>query len=53
MQLPVEQQFSIPVIEYPYSAYFASLSLLTHLIQIIYSLEGRSVHERCSDLYNP
>ncbi len=33
----------------PCSAYFACLSLLTHLIQIISLLEVRSMHELCSD----
>ncbi len=33
----------------PRSAYFACLSLLTHLIQIISSLEVCSVYELCSD----
>ncbi len=33
----------------PRSAYFACLSLLTHLIQIISLLEVRSMHELCSD----
>ncbi len=45
----VEQRFSIPVLAHPRSAYFACLSLLTHLIQMISSLEVRSVHELCSD----
>ncbi len=40
---------SIPVLAPPRSAYFACLSLLTHLIQIISLLEVRSVHELCSD----
>ncbi len=39
------QRFSIPVLVPPRSAYFACLSLLTHLIQIISLLEVRSVHE--------
>ncbi len=43
------QRFSIPVLAPPRSAYFACLSLLTHLIQIISLLEVRSVHELCSD----
>ncbi len=34
-------------------AYFACLSLLTHLIQIISSLEVRSVHELCFDWHAP
>ncbi len=33
----------------PRSTYFACLSLLTHLIQIISLLEVRSMHELCSD----
>ncbi len=37
----------------PRSAYFACLSLLTHLIQIISLLEVRSVHELCSDWHAP
>ncbi len=45
--------FSIPVLAPPRSAYFACLSLLTHLIQIISSLEVCSVHERCSDWHAP
>ncbi len=45
--LALHQRFSIPVLAPPRSAYFACLSLLTHLIQIISSLELRSVHELC------
>ncbi len=41
---------SVPV---PPSAYFACLSLLTHLIQIISSLGVRSVHELCYDWHAP
>ncbi len=37
----------------PRSAYFACLSLLTHLIQIISLLEVRSMHELCSDWHAP
>ncbi len=37
----------------PRSTYFACLSLLTHLIQIISSLEVRSMHELCSDWHAP
>ncbi len=36
-----------------YYAYFACLSLLTHLIQIISSSEVCSVHELCSDWHAP
>ncbi len=51
----VEQWFSIPVLAPPppRSAYFACLSLLTHLIQIISLLEVRSMHELCSDWHAP
>ncbi len=35
------------------SAYFACLSLLTHLIQIISLLEVRSMHGLCSDWHAP
>ncbi len=49
----LDQRFSIPVLSPPppppRSAYFACLSLLTHLIQIIGLLEVRSMHELCSD----
>ena len=45
--------FSIPVLVPPSSAYFACLSLLTHLIQIISSLEVSSVHELCSHWHGP
>ncbi len=46
----LRQRFSIPVLAPPpRSAYFACLSLLTHLIQIISLLEVRSMHELCSD----
>ncbi len=48
----LKQRFSIPVLA-PRSEYFAYLSLLTHLIQIISSLEVRSVHELCSDWHAP
>ncbi len=41
----LKQRFSIPVLAYPRSAYFACFSLLTHLIQIISSLEVSCVHE--------
>ncbi len=46
------QRFSIPVFA-PRSAYFASLSLLTHLIQIISLLEVCSMHELCSNWHAP
>ncbi len=46
----LHQRFSIPP---PPAAYLACLSLLTHLIQIISSLEVRSVHELCSDWHAP
>ncbi len=49
----LDQRFSIPVLAPPRSAYFACLSLLTHLIQIISLLEVRSVHELCSDWHAP
>ncbi len=49
----VKQRFSIPVLAPPRSAYFACLSLLTHLIQIISLLELRSMHELCSDWHAP
>ncbi len=49
----IGQRFSIPVLAPPRSAYFACLSLLTHLIQIISLLEVRSVHELCSDWHAP
>ncbi len=49
----LDQRFSIPVLVPPRSAYFACLSLLTHLIQIISLLEVRSVHELCSDWHAP
>ncbi len=49
----LEQRFSIPVHAPPRSAYFACLSLLTHLGQIISLLEVRSVHELCSDWHAP
>ncbi len=39
--------------QFPRSAFLACLSLLTHLIQIISSLEVRSVHELCSDWHAP
>ncbi len=45
----LHQQFSIPVPP----LYFVCLSLLTHLIQIISSLEVRSVHELCSNWHAP
>ncbi len=51
--IPLIQRFSIPVLAPPRSAYFACLSLLTHLIQIISLLEVRSVHELCSDWHAP
>ncbi len=47
------QRFSIPVLAPPRSAYFACLSLLTHLIQIISLLEVCSMHELCSDWHAP
>ncbi len=47
------QRFAIPVLAPPRSAYFACLSLLTHLIQIISSLEVCSMHELCSDWHAP
>ncbi len=37
----------------PHSAYFACLSLLTHLIQIISLLDVCSMHELCSDWHAP
>ncbi len=50
----LNQRFSIPVFAPPpRSAYFACLSLLTHLIQIISLLEVRSMHELCSDWHAP
>ncbi len=51
--IPLRQRFSIPVLAPPRSAYFACLSLLTHLIQIISLLEVRSMHELCSDWHAP
>ncbi len=45
----LNQRFSIPVFVHPRSAYFACLSLLTHLIQVISLLEVSSMHELCSD----
>ncbi len=55
--ITLKQRFSIPVIVHPHpsprSAYFACLSLLTHLIQIISLLEVRSMHELCSDWHAP
>ncbi len=48
----LNQRFSIPVLA-PRSAYFACLSLLTPLIQIISLLEVRSMHELCSDWHAP
>ncbi len=53
LQMSLKQRFSIPVLAPPRSAYFTCLSLLTHLIQIISSLEVRSMHELCSDLHAP
>ncbi len=58
MCITVRQRFSIPVLAPPpppppRSAYFACLSLLTHLIQIISLLEVRSMHELCSDWHAP
>ncbi len=49
----IEQRYWIPVLAPPRSAYFAYLSLLTHLIQIISLLEVRSMHELCSDWHAP
>ncbi len=49
----LDQRFSISVLVPPRSAYFACLSLLTHLIQIISLLEVRSMHELCSDWHAP
>ncbi len=49
----LHQRFSVPVFAAPRSAYFACLSLLTHLIQIISSLEVRSMDELCFDWYAP
>ncbi len=46
-------QFSIAVLAPPRSVYFACLSLLTHLIQIISSLEVHFMHELCSDWHAP
>ncbi len=51
--IDLNQRFSIPVLAPPRSAYFACLSLLTHLIQIISLLEVRSMHELCSDWHAP
>ncbi len=51
--ISLQQRFSIPVLSPPRSAYFAFLSLLTHLIQIISLLEVRSMHELCSDWHAP
>ncbi len=51
--ISLHQRFSIPVLAPPRSAYFAWLSLLTHLIQIINLLEVRSVHDLCSDWHAP
>ncbi len=51
--LALYQRFSIPVLAPPRSAYFACLSLWTHLIQIISLLEVRSMHELCSDWHAP
>ncbi len=51
--IPLHQRFSIPVLAPPRSAYFACLSLLTHLIQIISLLDVRSMHELCSDWHAP
>ncbi len=42
--LQLMQRFSIPVLAPPRSAYFACLSLVTHLIQIISLLEVRSMN---------
>ncbi len=53
LQMSLKQRFSIPVLAPPRSAYFACLSLLTHLIQIISLLEVRSMHELCSDWHAP
>ncbi len=51
------ERFSISVLAPPppppRSAYFACLSLLTHLIQIISLLEVRSMHERLGYVCNP
>ncbi len=49
----LNQRFSIPVLAPPRSAYFACLSLLTHLNQIISLLIVRSMHELCSDWHAP
>ncbi len=51
--LTLTRSFSIPVLAPPPSAYFACLSLLTHLIQIISLLEVRSMHELCSNWHAP
>ncbi len=51
--LTLTRSFSIPVQAPPPSPYFACLSLLTHLIQIISLLEVRSMHELCSDWHAP
>ncbi len=51
--MTIEQRFSIPVLAPSRSAYFACLSLLTNLIQIISLLEVRSMHELCSDWHAP
>ncbi len=52
-QITLNQRFSIPVLAPHRSTYFSCLSLLTHLIQIISSLEVRSMNELCSDWHAP
>ncbi len=47
IHISLKQRFSIPVLVPPRSAYFACLSLLTHLIQIISLLEVRSMCNGC------
>ncbi len=44
-QITLNQRFSIPVLAPHRSTYFSCLSKLTHLIQIISSLEVRSMNE--------
>ncbi len=55
LQQPTAYYFIISGINRMFStkAYFACLSLLTHLIQIISLLEVRSMHELCSDWHAP
>ncbi len=53
LTIAIAQWFSIPVLAPLRSAYFACLSLLTHLIQKISLLEVCSMHELCSDWHAP